>query len=138
MAIEGRWADGDATRLPRLARALAELRVDIICSYGTPATLAAKQATTTIPIVFGQAAFPEQTGIVTSLARPGRNLTGVAFIGPEYGKRLELLRELSQKTSRVGVLSNDPNIASVLAVTANQPWPRTLKITLKPLAVNER
>jgi len=102
IAIEGRWADGDATRLPRLARALVELRVDIICSFGTPATLAAKRATTTIPIVFGQAAFPEQSGIVTSLAQPGGNLTGIAFIGPEYGKRLELLREEPRASDQAG------------------------------------
>jgi ABC-type uncharacterized transport system substrate-binding protein len=71
IAIEARWADGDPARLPRLARALVELNVDVICTAGTPATLAAKQATTTIPIVFGRAAFPERTGLVTSLARPG-------------------------------------------------------------------
>src|SRR5262245_63244030 len=93
IAIEARWADGDATRLPRLARALVERKVDIICSFGTLATLAAKKATTSIPIVFGQAAFPEKSGIVTSLARPGGNLSGVALIGPEYGKRIELMRE---------------------------------------------
>jgi putative tryptophan/tyrosine transport system substrate-binding protein len=138
IAIEGRWADGDATRLPRLARALVELRVDIICSFGTPATLAAKRATTTIPIVFGQAAFPEQSGIVTSLARPGGNLTGIAFIGPEYGKRLELLREMSPKTSRVVVLYNDQNIASVLAMTETQKWARTLQITIDPLGAHDR
>jgi ABC-type uncharacterized transport system substrate-binding protein len=138
IAIEARWADGDATRLPRLARALVELKVDIICSFGTPATLAAKKATTTIPIVFGQAAFPERTGIVTSLARPGGNLTGVAFIGPEYGKRLELLREVSPKASRVVVLYNDQNIASVLAMTETQQWARTLQVTIDPLGVHDR
>src|SRR5215813_14061201 len=137
IAIEGRWADGDATRLPRLARALAELRVDIICSYGTPATLAAKQATTTIPIVFGQAAFPEQTGIVTSLARPGRNLTGVAFIGPEYGKRLELLREVAPKVSRIALLYNDQNTASVLAVEETQEWGRALSVAIEPVGVHD-
>jgi ABC-type uncharacterized transport system substrate-binding protein len=138
IAIEARWADGDATRLPRLARALAELKVDIICSFGTPATLAAKKATRTIPIVFGEAAFPDRTGIVTSLARPGGNLTGVAFIGPEYGKRLELLRELSPKASRVAVLYNDQNIASVLAMTETQKWARTLQITIDPLGAHDR
>ena len=67
---------------------------------GTSATLAAKRATTTLPIVFGHAAFPERTGLVASLARPGGNLIGVAFIGPEYGKRLELLREVAPKLAR--------------------------------------
>src|SRR5215471_2422526 len=85
LMIEARWADGNPVCLPSLARSLVDLKVDIICTAGTPATLAAKQATTTIPIVFGRAAFPEGTGLVASLARPGGNLTGVAFIGPEYG-----------------------------------------------------
>jgi ABC-type uncharacterized transport system substrate-binding protein len=99
ITIEARWADGDAARLPRLARELVELDVDVICTAATPATLSAKQATAAIPIVFGRAAFPERTGLVTSLARPGGNLTGVAFIGPEYGKRLECLREAEPSTS---------------------------------------
>ena len=82
------WADGDQAALPRLARGLVERKVDVISTAGTPATLAAKHATATIPVVFGRAAFPEQTGLVASMARPGGNLTGVTFIGPEYGKRL--------------------------------------------------
>ena len=138
IVIEPRWADGDSARLPRLARALVELKVDVICSFGTPATLAAKQATTTIPVVFGQAAFPERTGLVTSLARPGGNLTGVAFIGPEYGKRLELLWEVSPKISRVGVLYNDQNIASVLAMTETQQWASTLRVAIQPVGVHDR
>jgi putative ABC transport system substrate-binding protein len=127
LQVEERWADGDQTMLPRLARALVERNVDIICTAGTLATLAAKQATTTIPIVFGRAAFPEQTGLVTSMARPGGNLTGVTFIGPEYGKRLELLREVSPKISRVALLYNDQNTASVLAMNETQQWARTLQ-----------
>jgi hypothetical protein len=71
ITIEARWADGDPARLPDLARALVELNVDIICTAGTPATLAAKQATTTIPIVFGRAAFPERTDLVASLRPAG-------------------------------------------------------------------
>ena len=137
IAIEARWADDDFARLPQLARALVELNVNVICSFGTPATLAAKQTTATIPIVFGQAAFPERTGLVASLARPGGNLTGVAFVGPEYGKRLEILREVSRKTSRVAVLYNDQNIASVLAMTETQQWARTLKMTIEPLGVHD-
>jgi ABC-type uncharacterized transport system substrate-binding protein len=138
IVIEARWADGDFAQLPRLARTLVERKVDVICSFGTPATLAAKQATTTIPVVFGQAAFPERTGLVTSLARPGGNLTGVAFIGPEYGKRLELLREVAPKISRVGVLYNDQNIASVLAMTETQQWASPLQVAIQPLGVHDR
>ena len=138
ITIEARWADGNAARLPRLARELVELNVDVICTATTPATLAAKQATATIPIVFGRAAFPERTGLVASLARPGGNLTGVAFIGPEYGKRLELLREVSAKVSRVALLYNDQNIASVLALNETQAWAKTLRVTIEPVGVHDR
>src|SRR5262245_53268679 len=104
----------------------------------TPATLAATQATTTIPIVFGQAAFPETTGLVTSLARRAGNLTEAACIAPEYGKRLELLREVSPKTSRVAVIYNDQNIASILAMTETQQWAQTLQVAIDPLGVHDR
>jgi putative ABC transport system substrate-binding protein len=136
--IEARWADGDATRLEELARGLVELNVDVLCTASTPATLAAKRATTTIPIVFGRAAFPEQTGLVASLGRPGGNLTGVAFIGPEYGKRLELLREVVPKLSRVALLYNDKNRASVLAVNETQQWAKSLRVGLEPFGVHDR
>lgn len=132
------WADGDQAMLPRLARALVERKVDVICTAGTPATLAAKHATTTIPIVFGRAAFPEQTGLVASMARPGGNLTGVTFIGPEYGKRLELLREVAPRISRVTLLYNDQNTASVLAMRETQKWAKPLQVGVEPLGVHDR
>lgn len=137
LVIEARWASGDQTRLAELARALVELGVDVICTAGTPATLAAKDATTTIPIVFGRAAFPEQTGLVTSVARPGGNLTGVAWIGPEYGKRLELLREVAPRLSRVALLYNDKNPASVLAMQVTQQWAKSLHIALEPHGLHD-
>jgi len=136
--IEARWADGDSARLPELARALVQLDVDVICTAGTPATLAAKQATTKIPIVFGRAAFPDRTGLITSLARPGGNLTGVAFIGPEYGKRLELLREVAPKISRVTLLYNDKNTASVQAMEETRQWAQSLHVALEPLGLRDR
>jgi putative ABC transport system substrate-binding protein len=138
IVIDARWAAGDDTRLPGLARALVELGVDVICTAGTPATLAAKHATTKIPIVFGRAAFPEQTGLVASVARPGGNLTGVAWIGPEYGKRLELLREVAPGISRVALLYNDKNPASVLAMEVTRQWARSLHIALEPLGLHDR
>ena len=101
IVIDARWADGNSQRLPDLARALVGARVDVICTSGTPATMAAKAATGNIPIIFGRAAFPDKTGLVSNLSRPGGNLTGVTFIGPEYGKRLEMLREVSPRTARV-------------------------------------
>jgi putative ABC transport system substrate-binding protein len=138
LRVEARWADGDDARLPQLARTLVELNVDVICTSGTPATLAAKHQTTTIPIVFGRAAFPERTGLVASLARPGGNLTGVAFIGPEYGKRLELLREVAPKVSRVALLYNDRNSASLQAVNETQQWAKELRVAVEPLGVHDR
>ena len=138
IVIEARWADGDQTRLLGLARALVELGVDVICTAGTPATLAAKDATTKTPIVFGRAAFPEQTGLVASVARPGGNLTGVAWIGPEYGKRLELLREVAPRISRVSLLYNDANPASVLAMEVTRQWAQSLHIALEPHGVHDR
>jgi putative ABC transport system substrate-binding protein len=138
LKIEDRWADGEPERLSDLARALVALKVDVICTAGTPATIAAKRATTSIPIVFGRAAFPDRTGLVASLARPGGNLTGVAFIGPEYGKRLELLREVLPKLSRVALLYNDENPASVLAMHETQRWAQLLQVVVDPLGVHDR
>jgi putative ABC transport system substrate-binding protein len=88
--------------------------------------------------VFGRAAFPDRTGLVASVARPGGNLTGVAFIGPEYGKRLELLREVAPKLTRVTLLYNDRNTASVQAVNETQRWAKELRITVEPIGVHDR
>jgi putative ABC transport system substrate-binding protein len=109
ISIEARWADGRTERLPQLAAELVGLRVDVLCTAGSQASGAAKQATSTIPVVFVNVAFPDQSGLVASYPRPGGNVTGVAFIGPEYGKRLELLKEASPKLSRVALIYNPEN-----------------------------
>ena len=132
ITIEARWADGRSERLPELAAELVRLHVDVLCTSGSPASFAAKQATSTIPIVFANVAFPDQTGLVASYPRPGGNITGVAFIGPEYGKRLELLKELSPKLSRVALIYNPDNRASVLALEETQRWATNLKVGLEP------
>jgi putative ABC transport system substrate-binding protein len=88
ITIEARWADGEGARLSKLATELVALRVEVICTAGSPASLAAKQATATVPIVFANVAFPMNRASCQR-AHPGGNVTGVAFIGPEYGKRLE-------------------------------------------------
>lgn len=137
ITIEARWGEGDASRLPSLARSLVTASVDVICTSGTPATQAAKAATKSIPIIFGRAAFPDQTGLVSNLTRPGGNLTGVTFIGPEYGKRLELLKEVSPRISRVALLYNDRNAASVLAMHETQEWAKTLQVAVEPLGVHD-
>jgi putative ABC transport system substrate-binding protein len=138
ITIEAIWGDGDLARLPALGSALAVRKVDIIFTAGTPATLAAKQATTTIPIVFARVLFPERTGLVSSLARPGGNLTGVTYIGPEYAKRLDLLREVVPKLSRVALLYNDKNSASVMAMNETQEAATAMRIAFEPLGIHDR
>jgi putative tryptophan/tyrosine transport system substrate-binding protein len=132
ITIETRWADGRSERLPQLAAELVRLSVDVLCASGSPASLAAKHATSTIPIVFANVAFPDQTGLVASYPRPGGNITGVAFIGPEYGKRLELLKEARPGLSRVALIYNPDNPASVLALKETQRWATDMKVRLEP------
>jgi putative ABC transport system substrate-binding protein len=132
IAIEPRWADGRSERLPELAAELVRLPVDVLCTAGSQASGAAKHATSTIPIVFANVAFPDQTGLVASYPRPGGNVTGVAFIGPEYGKRLELLKEAQPRLSRVALIYNPENPGSVLALQETQRWATPLGIKLEP------
>ena len=103
--IEYRAADGNLNRLPALAIELARLQLDVIIAGATPAARAAQQATTTIPIVAPAMGDPVRDGLVASLARPGGNITGSTFLGPELvPKRLELLKEALPKASRIAVL----------------------------------
>jgi putative ABC transport system substrate-binding protein len=131
ITIEARWADGRIERLPQLAAELIRLRVDLLCTAGGQASGAAQQATSTIPIVFANVAFPIQSGLVASYPRPGGNITGVAFIGPEYGKRLELLKEAYPKLSRIALIYNPDNIGSVLALQETQRWATDLGVRLE-------
>ena len=110
LVIERRWADGKYERFNELAAELVRLKVDVIVTTGTPGTQAAKQATTTIPIVMAASGDPVAAGLVASLARPGGNVTGLAIFGPEiHAKRLELLREAMPRLRRVGILRNVDN-----------------------------
>ena len=107
IAIERRYANGQMNRLPALAADLARLSVDVIVAGSFPAALAAKEATTTIPIVVFGAGHPVATGLVASFARPGGNITGVSAQEAELsGKRLELLKEVFPKLARSAVLWN--------------------------------
>jgi putative ABC transport system substrate-binding protein len=109
LAVEYRWADGRYQQLPRLAAELVDLRVAAVVANG-PAVLAAKTATTAIPIVFLTGADPVRDGLVASLHRPGGNLTGVTILNVELGpKRLELLREVTPKAKTIAILINPTN-----------------------------
>jgi ABC-type uncharacterized transport system substrate-binding protein len=117
LVIEWRYAEGKLDRLPALAAELVRLNVDIILSASPPVTGAVKEATVTIPIVMAHDPDPVGNGFVASLARPGGNITGLASLAPELsGKRLELLKEIIPRLSRVAVLgySTEPGYAQVL------------------------
>ncbi len=107
LAIERRYAGGDLARLPALAAELVNAKVDVIVTETSPAALAAKQTTTTIPVVMATGGDAVRSGLVSSLARPGGNITGMTFIGTEtVAKVFEVLHELNPKIRRVALLGN--------------------------------
>ena len=107
IVIEYRYAEGKLDRFPALAAELVRLKVDVIVTAGPAPTRSAKEATATIPIVMALDDDPVGNGFVASLARPGGNITGLSSLAPEIsGKRLELLKEIVPKLSRVAVLGN--------------------------------
>jgi len=138
IAIEDRWSEGKTSRFPELAAELVRLKVDLIMTVTWPAAVAAKNATTTIPIVIVAAGDAVGTGLVQSLARPGGNLTGVSDLAVEISaKRLELLKEAVPMLSRVAVLWNSADGAMTLSFKQIQTAARTLGVTIRPLGVQE-
>ena len=134
IVIEYRWAEGQDSRLPKLAGELVRLKPDVIVTTGTPGTLAAIEATKTIPIVMASSADPVASGLVSSLARPSGNVTGFTILGPELeGKRLELLLQTVPGLSRLAILWNpsNPGIVSYFETVRNAG--RNLRISLDPV-----
>jgi len=112
--VEHRWADGDLTKLPKLAAELVELNPDLIVTGGTPAALAAKKATTAIPVVFCGVTDPLGSGLVSSLARPGGNLTGMANLNSEVvGKWLDLMRDIAPGMKTLAFVTDTGNVSSM-------------------------
>jgi putative ABC transport system substrate-binding protein len=138
LRFDYRWAEGRNDRHPILAGELVALPVDVIVTWGTPAALAAKGATTTIPIVMGAIGDPVRVGVVTNLARPGGNITGFSSATFEMEeKRLELLKELlSGHLSRVAVFTTN-NPALPLTLQHMQRAAAALGVTLQPLEIRE-
>jgi putative ABC transport system substrate-binding protein len=129
--FEYRYAEGYNERLPELANDLADLNVDVIVTWGTDAVLAAKQATTTIPIVMGTIGDPLGSGIVTNLARPGGNVTGSSSRAAELeSKRLELLKEAIPGLSRAAILFNPTNHYMPLALQSARKGAQMLHVSL--------
>jgi putative ABC transport system substrate-binding protein len=129
--FEYRYAEGYNERLPELANDLADLNVDVIVTWGTDAVLAAKQATTTIPIVMGTIGDPLGSGIVTNLARPGGNVTGSSSRAAELeSKRLELLKEAVPGLSRAAILFNPTNHYMPLALQSAREGAQMLHVSL--------
>lgn len=138
VVVEYRWAEGQPERLPRLADELVRLKVDVIVTLGTPTSLAAKNATQTIPIVMVSAADPVRLGLVASLGRPGGNVTGTSFdVGLEvFGKQLELFKEALPKLRRVAILSNAGNPAQEIAFANVKTAAQSLGLQLQHLPMH--
>ena len=136
IAIEYRWAEGREERFAELAAELVRLKVDVIVTSGTPQVLAAKQATSVIPIVFATAGDPVGNNLVASLARPGGNVTGLSnLISETGGKRLEFLREVVPGLRRLAILANVSNPAVVLDMGDVQAAARTLGLEVTTLEI---
>jgi ABC-type uncharacterized transport system substrate-binding protein len=142
ISIERRYAHGDMARLPALAAELVRLKVDVIFAPNTPAVEAAKQVTGTIPIVFCSVGEPVGSGFVSSLARPGGNMTGLTIMAPEVGgKRLQLLKDLSPRTARVAMfrqLASIETASNTLQVEEIRRAAKTLGMEILPTQLGHR
>ena len=137
ISVDYRWAEGDYGRLPGLAAELVRLNVDVILTASTPGVRAAKQATTTIPIVMAASGDAVANGLVTNLARPDGNITGSTFFQPEIlAKRVELIKEAVPRITQVAYVMNLDNPAATgPTLRAMQIAAKALKIELHPFGV---
>jgi ABC-type uncharacterized transport system substrate-binding protein len=136
ITIEYRWADGRSDRLVEIAAEFARLKVDIIVTGGTPAAMAAKQAAPLVPIVFAAVGDPVGSGLVTTLARPGGNVTGLSSLAVDLpGKRLDLLREAIANLSRLAIMGNVGNPLIVSELGELQAAGRTLGLQVETLEI---
>jgi len=132
--VEGRFYGDHTERLPALAAELVQLKVDVIVAGTPPAPETAQRATSTIPIVMATHTDPIGSGLVASLAKPGKNVTGLSTLGPELvGKRLQLLKEVVPGISRVAVLSNPNDTSQALLLREAQVAARSVKVHLQVL-----
>ena len=138
IAVEYRFASGRVERYPRLAAELVRMNVDVIVAPATPQALAAKHATSSIPIVFVLVADAVGAGLITNFAQPGGNVTGLTSSSAELGgKRLELLKDMVPKASRVAVLYNPTDRSNVLILNQLQESAPSLGLILQPLEVRD-
>ena len=136
IAFEYRWAEGRMERLSAFAVEFVGLKIDVIVASSSPAALAAKDATRTIPIVFVTAGDPVDSGLASSIAHPGGNVTGFSLLAPEIvARQLQLLKEAVPKASRVAVLTNPANRNTALMVKETEDGARSLKVGVQFLGV---
>ena len=136
LVVEYRWAEGQYERLPELVAELIRSKIEVIVTHGTPGTRAAKQATTTIPIVMATVADPVATGIVVSFARPGGNITGSTFSSPELNaKRLDLLKEVMPQITQAAIILNPNNPLIATHIKETGIVAKALKVGLQRFEV---
>ena len=138
LTLDVRYPGEQYARLQELADELAKLKVDVLATLGTPATLAARRATTTIPIVMESLSDVVSAGLVPNLARPGGNLTGVSGFAPELsGKRLEMIREILPQADRIAVFANRANPVTVSILSATELAAQQMRMKLQVIDVRQ-
>jgi len=138
IAYEYRWAEGKNDRLDELAKELVDLKVDVITTLSTPAVIAAKKVTKTIPIVFSAVGDPVGAGVVPNLSHPGGNVTGVSLLATELsGKRLEILREIVPNAAPVAMFWNDTNPSMVLRAREARNAADKMDLNLQSIGVHD-